>query len=95
MFKKFDAKEDVVGSQQLKSSVQVCFHQKLMQIYCKFQKSIRSKLVEQYPLMEPYIDQVLPKKENFKLVKCREHLELIADPAGGVQFVKVFKEKYF
>lgn len=45
--------------------------------------------MEQYPLLEAHIDQVLPKKENFKLVKCKEHLELIADPAGGVQFVKV------
>lgn len=53
------------------------------------QKSIRAKLVEQYPAIEPYIDAILPKKENFKLVKCKEHLELIADPAGAVQFVKV------
>jgi PUA domain protein len=73
MFKKFDPKEDVVGNQQLKGSVQ---------------KSIRSKLVEQYPLVEPYLEQILPKKENFKLVKCKEHLELIADPAGAVQFFK-------
>jgi hypothetical protein len=53
------------------------------------QKSIRSKLVEQYPALEPHLDQILPKKENFRLVKCREHLELIADPAGAVQFFKV------
>ncbi|KAI3414226.1 hypothetical protein GPALN_011684 [Globodera pallida] len=73
MFKKFDSAEDVVGSQQLKGSVQ---------------KSIRAKLLEQYPDIEPYMDTILPKKENFKLVKCKDHLELIADANGTVQFVK-------
>ncbi|KAH7696393.1 Protein C11D2.7, partial [Aphelenchoides avenae] len=73
MFKKFDAKEDIAGSQQLKSSVQ---------------KGIRSKLVESYPHLESVIDDILPKKENFKLIKCREHMELIAAADGTVQFVK-------
>lgn len=39
MFKKFDPESDLVGSQQLKSSVQ---------------KSIRAKLVETYPSIEQY-----------------------------------------
>lgn len=54
MFKKFDEKESVSGTTQLKSSVQ---------------KAIRSKLVEVYPHIEPYIDQVLPKKDAFRIVK--------------------------
>uniref|UniRef100_A0A915M2E0 Pre-PUA domain-containing protein n=1 Tax=Meloidogyne javanica TaxID=6303 RepID=A0A915M2E0_MELJA len=73
MFKKFDSGEDVIGSQQLKGSVQ---------------KSIRAKLIEQFPLIEEYIEQILPKKENFKLLKCKDHLELIADVNGEIQFVK-------
>uniref|UniRef100_A0A915M6K8 PUA domain-containing protein n=1 Tax=Meloidogyne javanica TaxID=6303 RepID=A0A915M6K8_MELJA len=76
MFKKFDSGEDVIGSQQLKGSVQ---------------KSIRAKLIEQFPLIEEYIEQILPKKENFKLLKCKDHLELIADVNGEIQFVKVDK----
>ncbi|KAF7637523.1 PUA domain-containing protein [Meloidogyne graminicola] len=73
MFKKFDSGEDIIGSQQLKGSVQ---------------KSIRAKLIEQFPLIEEYIEQILPKKENFKLLKCKDHLELIADVNGEIQFVK-------
>ncbi|KAI1733193.1 PUA domain-containing protein [Ditylenchus destructor] len=73
MFKKFDPKEDVTGTQQLKSSVQ---------------KGIRHKLVEHYPPLEGVIEDILPKKENFKQVKCKEHLEMVADAEGVVQFIK-------
>lgn len=54
MFKKFDEKENISGTQQLKSSVQ---------------KAIRAKLIESYPYIEDYIDQILPKKDAFKIVK--------------------------
>lgn len=54
MFKKFDEKESVSGTTQLKSSVQ---------------KGIRVKLIEVYPHIEPYIDQILPKKDAFRIVK--------------------------
>ncbi|KAI6227457.1 PUA domain-containing protein [Aphelenchoides fujianensis] len=74
MFKKFDPTKDVTGTQQLKSSVQ---------------KGIRAKLVEQYPpLAGDTIESILPKKENFKVVKCKDHVELIATEDGQVQFIK-------
>lgn len=53
MFKKFDPAEDIIGTQQLKSSVQ---------------KGIRTKLIEQYPHLEEYMNEILPKKENFRQV---------------------------
>uniref|UniRef100_A0A1I7ZWI6 PUA domain-containing protein n=1 Tax=Steinernema glaseri TaxID=37863 RepID=A0A1I7ZWI6_9BILA len=73
MFKKFEEREDITGSQQLKSSVQ---------------KGIRNKLIEQYPHLEDVMNEILPKKENFKLIKCRDHVELIAGHDGTVLFVK-------
>ncbi|VDK44878.1 unnamed protein product [Anisakis simplex] len=73
MFKKFDEKDDIIGSQQLKTSTQ---------------RGIRAKIQEQYPLLEPYMADILPKKENFKLIKCKDHVELIADSEGNVLFVK-------
>lgn len=54
MFKKFDEKESVSGTTQLKSSVQ---------------KNIRAKLVEAYPHIENFIEQILPKKDAFRIVK--------------------------
>jgi len=54
MFKKFDEKENVSGTTQLKSSVQ---------------KAIRGKLIETYPHIEDYIEGILPKKDAFKIVK--------------------------
>uniref|UniRef100_A0A0R3R780 Protein SEC13 homolog n=1 Tax=Brugia timori TaxID=42155 RepID=A0A0R3R780_9BILA len=73
MFKKFDEKEDIIGTQQLKSSAQ---------------KSIRSKIVDQLPLLDDYINDILPKKDSFKLIKCKEHVELIADCEGKILFIK-------
>ncbi|VDN53722.1 unnamed protein product [Dracunculus medinensis] len=73
MFKKFEPKEDIVGVQQLKSSAQ---------------KQIRAKILEQYPSLESYINEILPKKESFKLVKCKDHIELIADFEGNIIFIK-------
>ncbi|XP_077983879.1 malignant T-cell-amplified sequence 1-like isoform X2 [Glandiceps talaboti] len=29
-----------------------------------------------YPNIEPYITQILPKKETLKLIKCHEHIEV-------------------
>lgn len=73
MFKKFNEKENVSGSQQLKSSVQ---------------KDIRRKLIESYPNIEEYLDLILPKKETFKLIKCHEHIELLCGPQGDILFFK-------
>lgn len=54
MFKKFDEKESISGTTQLKSSVQ---------------KSIRAKIIETYPHIEEFMDLILPKKDAFKIVK--------------------------
>lgn len=73
MFKKFDEKESVSGTQQLKSSVQ---------------KGIRTKLLELYPTLESYIDVILPKKDAFRIVKCHEHIELLVNSAGDLLFFR-------
>ncbi|VDK62224.1 unnamed protein product [Onchocerca ochengi] len=80
MFRKFDEKEDIIGTQQLKSSAQ---------------KSIRSKILEQLPLLDDYINDILPKKDSFKLIKCKEHVELIADCDGRILFIKPRDVSYF
>uniref|UniRef100_A0A1I7UM55 PUA domain-containing protein n=1 Tax=Caenorhabditis tropicalis TaxID=1561998 RepID=A0A1I7UM55_9PELO len=79
MFKKFDEKEDVTGATQLKSSVQ---------------KGIRKKLIENYPHIEPHLEEILPKKENFKVIKCKDHIELLADHLGIIRFVKTRNTDY-
>uniref|UniRef100_A0A7E4VLA7 PUA domain-containing protein n=1 Tax=Panagrellus redivivus TaxID=6233 RepID=A0A7E4VLA7_PANRE len=79
MFKKFD-KEDITGSTQLKSSVQ---------------KGIRNKLVEQFIDLDKVIEEILPKKENFKVIKGRDHLELITAADGTVLFIKHRDYPYF
>jgi hypothetical protein len=51
---RFDDKDSVIGIQQLKSSVQ---------------KGIRTKIIDQYPTLEEYIDMILPKKDALRIVK--------------------------
>jgi len=53
-FSRFDDKDSVIGIQQLKSSVQ---------------KGIRTKILDQYPTLEEYIDMILPKKDALRIVK--------------------------
>ncbi|XP_033212615.1 malignant T-cell-amplified sequence 1 homolog [Belonocnema kinseyi] len=73
MFKKFDEKESVSGVQQLKSSVQ---------------KGIRSRLLELYPYLEGYADQIIPKKDSFRIVKCHDHIEIMVNGSGELLFFR-------
>ncbi|XP_055390165.1 malignant T-cell-amplified sequence 1 homolog [Condylostylus longicornis] len=73
MFKKFDEKESVSGVQQLKSSVQ---------------KGIRTKLLESYPHLENYADNILPRKDAFRIIKCHDHLEILVNGSGEQIFFR-------
>ncbi|XP_071847822.1 malignant T-cell-amplified sequence 1-like [Apostichopus japonicus] len=63
MFKKFTENESVSGVTQVKSSVI---------------RNIRSDLLKKYPPLEEYADVILPKKGNYKMVKCHERIEILA-----------------
>ncbi|XP_013391949.1 malignant T-cell-amplified sequence 1 [Lingula anatina] len=73
MFKKFEEKENVSGLNQVKSSVL---------------RGIRSTLLDQYPQIEPYLDEIVPKKGALKVVKCQEHIEVLAGANGELLFFK-------
>ncbi|RHZ88491.1 hypothetical protein Glove_22g199 [Diversispora epigaea] len=79
MFKKFNLKEDVATQSQVKSSVQ---------------RSIRSKILEQYKKLESVIDEVLPKKAPLVLVKCHEHINLLTIN-NEILFFQHFDGPYF
>ncbi|KAJ3268698.1 Malignant T-cell-amplified sequence 1, partial [Blyttiomyces sp. JEL0837] len=51
---RFTARESISGQSQVKSSVQ---------------RGIRSKIAEQYPALEPYMEELMPKKAPIFLVK--------------------------
>jgi PUA domain protein len=73
MFKKFDPAEHVSGVNNVKSSVQ---------------KGIRARLLEQFPHMEEYLEQVVPKKEPMRIAKCTEHIEVIVNKEGEALFFR-------
>ncbi|CAG0890003.1 unnamed protein product, partial [Darwinula stevensoni] len=70
---RFNPKEDISGTLQLKSSVQ---------------KNIRSKLLEQYPHLDDYLEQIIPKKETYRIVKCHDHIEIFVNSAGDHLFFR-------
>jgi hypothetical protein len=57
-------------------------------LYISVQKGIRNSILESYPDIEPYIDNFLPKKDQFKVVKCHEHIELLVNSAGDLIFFR-------
>ncbi|KAK4537520.1 hypothetical protein CDCA_CDCA12G3545 [Cyanidium caldarium] len=64
MFKKFDATEEVSGKALLKSSA------------CR---ALRASVVQQMPPIEPYLEEVLPKKAHVWQIKCRAYGSFYCD----------------
>ncbi|XP_028351156.1 malignant T-cell-amplified sequence 1-like isoform X3 [Physeter macrocephalus] len=72
MFKKFDEKENVSNCIQLKTSVI---------------KGIKNQLIEQFPGIDPWLNQIMPKKDPVKIVRCHEHIEILTVDKGAIKFV--------
>ncbi|NP_957365.1 malignant T-cell-amplified sequence 1 [Danio rerio] len=62
MFKKFDEKENVSNCIQLKTSVI---------------KGIKNQLLDQFPNIDDWLNQIMPKKDPVKIVRCHEHIEIL------------------
>lgn len=60
MFKNF-SKDDIHTRTALKSSLT---------------RNLRTKAAEQFPLLTPYIDEILPKKQQVTIIKCSEKVTL-------------------
>eukprot|EP00271_Cylindrocystis_brebissonii_P012900 TRINITY_DN32407_c0_g1_i1.p1 TRINITY_DN32407_c0_g1~~TRINITY_DN32407_c0_g1_i1.p1 ORF type:complete len:183 (-),score=37.13 TRINITY_DN32407_c0_g1_i1:437-985(-) len=61
MFKKF-SNDEVGGQNQVKASVQ---------------RKIRQNVQDEYPLLEPVLDELLPKKSPLIVAKCQGHINLV------------------
>lgn len=64
MFRKFTLDESVSGKAPMKSSQQ---------------RAVRAALIAQMPKLEPYMEELLPKKEKAILAKCAGHISIIAN----------------
>lgn len=70
---------NVSGVTQLKSSVQ---------------KSVRNKIIEQFPLLNDHIDKIMPKKDSIKVVKCHDHIEILSNSSGEFLFFRHYDGDY-
>ncbi|CAI4410221.1 CQS_1a_G0013460.mRNA.1.CDS.1 [Saccharomyces cerevisiae] len=75
MFKKF-TREDVHSRSKVKSSIQ---------------RTLKAKLVKQYPKIEDVIDELIPKKSQIELIKCEDKIQLYSVD-GEVLFFQKFDE---
>jgi len=80
MFKKFEAKDNISNTTIAKSSVV---------------RAMRAKISELYPNVENYLDQILPKKDPLKMVKCHDHIELFCNQHGDILFFRQRDGPYF
>lgn len=60
----------------------------LTQLKTSAQKAIRAKIIEQFPLIEDYFDEIIPKKEAVRIAKCHEHVEIVVGPNGDHLFFR-------
>lgn len=79
MFKKFTLDESISGQAPMKSSQQ---------------RAVRASLVEQMPSIEPYIDDILPKKEKAIQAKCVGHVTIIASQDAEPLFFQMRDTPY-
>lgn len=79
MFKKFED-GDISTTVQLKSSVQ---------------KNIKVKLTEQFPNLAKYVDVIMPKKEQLRVAKCPDHIEILVTSNGTHLFYRQREGPYF
>eukprot|EP00727_Mastigamoeba_balamuthi_P004487 m51a1_g14036 hypothetical protein (181) ;mRNA; r:1164719-1165881 len=62
MLKKFD-RDSVASQSQVRSSVQ---------------RGIRQSILASYPALAPYLPDILPKKHPLFVVKCHDHVTMVA-----------------
>ncbi|KAL1934280.1 hypothetical protein VTP01DRAFT_6462 [Rhizomucor pusillus] len=79
MFKKFSFQENIAGQTQLKTSVQ---------------RTIRQKLIDQFPVLEPVMDELLPKKTPIIQIKGHDHLTFLS-LNGEILFFQHFDGPFF
>ncbi len=60
-FRKFTQKENVSSTAQLKSSAQ---------------RDVRKGILDQFPDLEPFAEDVLPKKTPIYMAKCKDHVTI-------------------
>ena len=71
MFRKYTREENIKSSAPVRSSEQ---------------RSIRAIVLQQYPALEPFIEDIFPKKESLIMCKCKDYVQILVDPKGEFIF---------
>jgi len=64
MFRKFTVEESIKTRSKVKSSEQ---------------RAIRAQVLDQYPALEPFMDEIFPKKEPLIVCKCINYVQMVLD----------------
>ena len=79
MFRKFTKEDHIKSASAVRSSDQ---------------RSIRALILEQYPALEPFIEDIFPKKDSLIVCKCQNYLQVLLDPKGEFIFFQCRQGPY-
>ncbi|KAJ3153021.1 hypothetical protein HK101_001765 [Irineochytrium annulatum] len=71
-----------------------CFNPVVRQIKSSQERAIRAKILAQYPALEPYMEELMPKKAPIIVVKCEDRVSIIT-VNGVVLFFNHFDGPYY
>ena len=79
MFRKFTKEDHIKSASAVRSSDQ---------------RSIRALILEQYPALEPFMEDIFPKKDSLIVCKCQNYLQVLLDPKGEFIFFQCRQGPY-
>jgi PUA domain protein len=71
MFRKFSKADNIKTTSPVRSSEQ---------------RAIRAQILQQYPALEEYVEDIFPKKESLIMCKCKDYIQMVTDPSGELIF---------
>ena len=71
MFRKFSKAENIKTTSPVRSSEQ---------------RAIRAQILQQYPSLEEFVEDIFPKSEKLIMCKCKDYIQMVTDPTGELIF---------
>ena len=51
------------------------------------QRQIKATILQQFPALEEYIEEIMPKKDSLIMCKCKDNIQVLVGPAPDNEFI--------
>lgn len=79
MFRKFTKEDNIKTASPVRSSEQ---------------RAIRAAVLQQFPALEPFVEDIFPKKASLIVCKCKDYVQMLLDPNGAFIFFQCRQGPY-